>query len=53
MLAGKSREEAEKEYEVNVRQMKLDARSKPAFRTKTEEEKAAEEAERLQELDRK
>ena len=53
MLAGKSREEAEKEYEVNVRQMKLDARSKPAFRTKTEEEKAAEEAERLQELERK
>ena len=53
MLAGKSREEAEKEYEHNVRQMKLDARSKPAFRTKTEEEKAAAEAERLQELERK
>ena len=52
MLAGKSREEAEKEYEHNVRQMKLDARSKPAFRTKTEEEKAAAEAERLQELER-
>ena len=53
MLAGKSREEAEKEYEANVRQMKLDARSKPTFRTKTEEERAAEEAEMLQELERK
>jgi nucleolar protein 14 len=53
MLAGKSREEAEKEYEVNLRQMKLDARSKPTFRTKTDEEKALEEAERLHELERK
>ena len=52
MLAGKSREDAEKEYEANIRQMKLDARSKPTFRTKTEEEKAAEEAERLQTLER-
>ncbi|ETN37036.1 uncharacterized protein HMPREF1541_08025 [Cyphellophora europaea CBS 101466] len=53
MLAGKSREDAEKEYEANIRQMKMDARSKPTFRTKTEEEKAVEEAERLQELERK
>jgi nucleolar protein 14 len=53
MLAGKSREDAEKEYEANIRQMKMDARSKPTFRTKTEEEKAAEEADRLQELEKK
>lgn len=53
MLAGKSREEAEKEYESNLRQLKLDARSKPSVRTKTDEEKAAEEASRLEELERK
>lgn len=53
MLAGKSREEAEKEYEANIRQMQLDARSKPTFRTKTEEEKVAESNARLQELERK
>lgn len=53
MLAGKSREDAEKEYEANIRQMKMDARSKPSVRTKTEEEKAAEEAERLQELEKR
>jgi nucleolar protein 14 len=53
MLAGKSRQDAEKEYETNLRQLKLDARSKPSVRTKTEEEKAAEEAARLEELERK
>ena len=53
MLAGKSREEAEKEYEANVRQLKLEARSKPTFRTKPEEEKAAEEKARLEDLERK
>lgn len=53
MLAGKSRKEAEKEYEANLRQLKLDARSKPSVRTKTDEEKATEEAARLQDLERK
>ena len=53
MLAGKSREEAEKEYEANVREMKMDTRSKPSMRTKTEEERATEAAERLQELERR
>jgi len=53
MLAGKSRQEAEKEYEANIRQMQLDARSKPTFRTKTEEEKAAEDKARLEDLERK
>jgi nucleolar protein 14 len=53
MLAGKSRQDAEKDYEANLRQLKLEARSKPSVRTKTEEEKAAEEAARLEELERK
>ncbi|KAL2436757.1 putative nucleolar complex protein 14 [Exophiala dermatitidis] len=53
MLAGKSREAAEKEFEANLRQLRLEARSKPSVRTKTEEEKAAEEAARLEELERK
>ncbi|KAG9773385.1 hypothetical protein KCU88_g5820, partial [Aureobasidium melanogenum] len=52
MLAGKSREAAEKEFEANLRQLRLEARSKPSVRTKTEEEKAAEEAARLEELER-
>jgi len=53
MLAGKSRKEAEMEYESNLRQLKLEARSKPSVRTKTDEEKAAEEASKLEELERK
>ncbi|KIW47620.1 uncharacterized protein PV06_00299 [Exophiala oligosperma] len=53
MLAGKSRVDAEKEYEANLRELKLEARSKPSVRTKTDEEKAAEEAARLEELERK
>lgn len=53
MLAGKSRQDAEKEYEANLRALKLEARSKPSVRTKTDEEKAAEEAARLEELERK
>ncbi|EXJ88177.1 hypothetical protein A1O1_05106 [Capronia coronata CBS 617.96] len=53
MLAGKPREDAEKEYEANLRQLRLEARSKPSVRTKTDEEKAAEEAARLEELERK
>ncbi|KAK5271669.1 nucleolar complex protein 14 [Exophiala xenobiotica] len=53
MLAGKSRQDAEKEYEANLRALKLESRSKPSVRTKTEEEKAAEEAARLEELERK
>lgn len=53
MLAGKSREEAEKEYEANIRQLKLEARSKPSVRTKSQEEKAAEEKARLEDLERK
>lgn len=53
MLAGKSREEAEREYEANVRELKIEARSKPSVRTKTDEEIAAEEKERLEEEEKK
>ena len=53
LLAGKDREHADKEYNERVRQMAMDVRSKPADRTKTEEERAAEEAERLKDLEKK
>jgi nucleolar protein 14 len=51
LLAGKSREEADKEYDARLRQMLYDQRSKPTERTKTEEEKAQENAKRLKELE--
>lgn len=53
LLAGKDRLDADKEYNERVRQLAMDVRSKPADRTKPEEEKIAEEAERLKELERK
>lgn len=53
MLAGKDPKAIEKEYNERMRQMALDARSKPSTRTKTDEEIAAEEAARLQDLERK
>jgi nucleolar protein 14 len=53
MLAGKPREAADKEYETRVRQLQLDKKSKPTERTKTEEEKAKEDAEKLQALEDK
>lgn len=53
LLAGKDREEVEKEYERMINEMKLDRRSRPTDRTKTEEEKAAQEAERLKQLEAK
>ena len=52
LLNGKDRKEADREYNERVRQMALDQRSKPSDRTKTEEEKAAEEAARLQEMEK-
>jgi nucleolar protein 14 len=45
--------DTDQEYNERVRQMAMDVRSKPADRTKTEEEKAIEEAERLKVLERK
>ncbi|KAF2270599.1 Nop14-like protein [Lojkania enalia] len=53
LLAEKSRQEADKEYDARVRQLLQDQRAKPTERTKTEEEKAKEEADRLKELEEK
>ena len=43
--------QANKEYDLRLRQMALDKRSQPTERTKTVEEKAVEEASRLKELE--
>lgn len=51
LLEGKSKEQIEKEYDQRLKQMTFDKRSAPTDRTKTEEEKIAEEAERLKELE--
>ena len=51
LLSGKAREEADKEYDERLRQMAFEKRSQPSARTKTEEEKAEEEARKLQELE--
>ncbi|KAF8477301.1 nucleolar protein 14 [Kalaharituber pfeilii] len=47
----KTEVERNQEYDAAVREMIFDKRSKPAERTKTEEEKAQEEAERLKKLE--
>ena len=51
LLEGKDRKTADKEYDERLRQMAFDKRSAPTDRTKTEEQKAAEEAERLRKLE--
>ncbi|KAH5424867.1 hypothetical protein HBI47_122600 [Parastagonospora nodorum] len=53
LLAGSSQAAKDKEYDTRVRQMLQDARAKPTERTKTEEEKAREEAKRLKKLEEK
>lgn len=53
LLAGKDRHEADEEYNARVRQMAMDKRSKPSTRTRTDEEKAEEEAIRLRDLEEK
>jgi nucleolar protein 14 len=53
LLANSSQAAKDKEYDTRVRQMLQDARAKPTERTKTEEEKAREEAKRLKELEEK
>lgn len=53
LLAGSSQQAKDKEYDLRVRQMLQDERAKPTERTKTEEEKAREEAKRLKELEEK
>lgn len=52
LLQGKDREEADREYDQRLKQMTFDKRSKPTDRTKTEEEKAQEEAQRLKALEK-
>ncbi|KAL1854738.1 nucleolar complex protein 14 [Paecilomyces lecythidis] len=51
LLNAKDEEEASREYDQRLKQLTFDKRSQPADRTKTEEEKAEEEARRLKELE--
>ncbi|KAJ5121217.1 RRNA maturation protein (Nop14) [Penicillium bovifimosum] len=51
MMGQSQNKDPEKEYDQRLRQMTFDQRSKPTDRTKTEEEKAEEEAERLKKLE--
>lgn len=51
MLQEPEKENTEKEYDQRLKQLTFDKRSKPTDRTKTEEEKAEEEAERLKKLE--
>ncbi|KAJ5728611.1 uncharacterized protein N7483_003119 [Penicillium malachiteum] len=51
MLQGPEKTEAEKEYDQRLKQLTFDKRSQPTDRTKTEEEKVEEEAERLKKLE--
>jgi nucleolar protein 14 len=53
LLANSSQVAKDKEYDKRVRQMLQDERAKPTERTKTEEEKAREEAKRLKALEEK
>ena len=53
LLNGKDRSQADKEYDERLRQMAFDQRSKPTVRSKTEDERLAEEARRLKELEEK
>jgi nucleolar protein 14 len=51
LLQGKDRDDADREYDIRLKQMAYDKRSKPTDRTMTEEEKAQEEAKRLKSLE--
>ncbi|KAF2132786.1 nucleolar protein 14 [Dothidotthia symphoricarpi CBS 119687] len=53
LLAGTSQAQKDREYDIRVRQLLQDERAKPTERTKTEEEKAKEDANRLKELEEK
>jgi len=53
LLAGTTQQDKDREYDSRVRQLLLDQRAKPTERTKTEEEKAREEADRLKQLEQK
>ena len=51
LLNGMDRAQADKEYDERLRQLVFDKRAKPTERTMTEEEKAVEDARRLEELE--
>jgi nucleolar protein 14 len=53
LLAGTTQQDKDREYDKRVRQLLQDERAKPTERTKTEEEKAREEADRLKQLEQK
>ena len=51
LLIGTDKDKTDKEYDQRLKLLGFDKRAKPADRTKTEEEKAEEEAERLRKLE--
>ncbi|MCJ1338811.1 nucleolar complex protein 14 [Bachmanniomyces sp. S44760] len=51
LLNGKDRYQADKEYDERLRQMAMDKRAQPTVRTKTEEERLEEDAQRLKILE--
>jgi nucleolar protein 14 len=53
LIDSMDRVQADKEYDIRMRQYAQDTRAKPSDRTKTAEEKAAAEAERLRKLEEK
>lgn len=53
LIDSMDRVQADKEYDIRMRQYAQDTRAKPSDRTKTEEEKAAAEVERLRKLEEK
>ncbi|KAK3941554.1 putative nucleolar complex protein 14 [Diplogelasinospora grovesii] len=52
-VAGMDKTALDKDYDIRVKQLAADKRAQPAERTKTDEEKAEEEAQRLKELEEK
>ncbi|CAK1363726.1 unnamed protein product [Cercospora beticola] len=53
LLDGMDREKADREYDVRMKQLAMDARAKPSDKTLTAEEKVQKEAQRLKELEEK
>ncbi|KAJ4296023.1 nucleolar complex protein 14 [Collariella sp. IMI 366227] len=53
VIAGKDRAALEKDYDIRLKLLAADTRAQPADRTKTDEEQAAEESNRLKELEEK
>ncbi|KAF1818840.1 Nop14-like protein [Dissoconium aciculare CBS 342.82] len=53
LLDGMDRAKVDRDYDVRLKQLALDTRAKPSDRSKTAEEKAADEAERLRKLEEK